>query len=130
MDGVELMTNDYSIGLGTVFTSYMHEAEWLKLSYPDREIAMLNAVILPNEETAPGLTKLTAADIETGVEELEYTKTDTTERGDKFVLSAESDDEHQIFVSFEGIRTSLNGRMTVRVNNGKVRKTAIDTVND
>lgn len=131
VDGVELMTNRYSMGLGSMFDKYMRESEWLELSYPDREIAMLRAIVIPDDQDAPkGMTEIRGEDVETGVEEIEYTKKITTEKGDKFILSAENDDKHQIMVTFKNIRTSENSRMTVRVNNGTVKKTAINTIND
>ena len=46
--GVEILKNKYSLGLGCTFTDYMTESEWLELDYHDREQALLECVVLPD----------------------------------------------------------------------------------
>lgn len=46
--GVDILKNKYSLGLGCTFSSYMTENEWLELDYNDREQALLECVILPD----------------------------------------------------------------------------------
>lgn len=47
--GVSILKNKYSLGLGCTFDSYMTESEWLALDYPDREQALMQCVILPDD---------------------------------------------------------------------------------
>ena len=131
VDGVELTENRYSIGLGCVFTEYMRMSEWLKLSYAEREIAMMRAAVIDDAQRAPsGMKELKASSLKSGVEEIDYEETARNSKGDKLTISAENDGRHQIILSFKNIRTNKNGRLTVRVNNGTVRKSAVNTIKD
>lgn len=47
--GVDILQNKYSIGLGCTFNSYITESEWLTLDYPDREQALLECVVVPDD---------------------------------------------------------------------------------
>ena len=47
-EGVEILRNKYSIGLGCTFDSYITETELETLSYPDREQALMEHVVLPD----------------------------------------------------------------------------------
>lgn len=48
--GVEILKNKYSIGIGCTFDSYITESEWMQLDYPDREQALMQHIILPDDE--------------------------------------------------------------------------------
>ena len=63
--GVDILQNKYSIGLGCTFDSYITETEWKKLDYPDREQALMECVVIP-DETDTGLTHLDAQTISSG----------------------------------------------------------------
>lgn len=128
---VELMKNKYDIGLGCMFGKYMRMSEWLKLSYADREIAMLDAVVIPDDQDAPeGTEEVKAEDLKTGVTEAEYKVSDMNRRGTKFTISCENDDDHALIISFKNVRSSSNGRVTIHVDNGRIRKTAVNTLKD
>lgn len=46
--GVEILKNKNALGLGCTFSSYINESEWKTLSYPDREQALMECVVLPD----------------------------------------------------------------------------------
>ncbi len=45
---INILKNKYSMGLGCTFDSYITETEWFKLDYPDREQALMQCIILPD----------------------------------------------------------------------------------
>lgn len=47
--GVDILKNKYSLGLGCTFSSYMSECEWLSLNEADQEQALMECVILPDD---------------------------------------------------------------------------------
>lgn len=47
--GVDILQNKYSIGLGCTFRQYITESEWETMDYADREQALLECVVLPDE---------------------------------------------------------------------------------
>lgn len=78
--GVEILKNKYSIGMGCTFNSYITESEWMQLDYPDREQALMQHVILPdNEETS--LTHADSKSISSGVLKADYHITHSTNIG-------------------------------------------------
>lgn len=44
--GVDILQNKYSLGLGCWFDSYITESEWMQLDYPDREQALMECVVV------------------------------------------------------------------------------------
>lgn len=127
-EGIELLKNKYDIGIGCLFTKYMREEEWMKLTYPERELAMLEAVVIKDGQTPPiGLTEIEAADLKGTVKELDKK---VNEMGWVVDLSAQNDGKHQLILSFENIRSSINGRMTLTADNGKLYRTVINTIRD
>lgn len=151
IDGVDILKNKYSIGLGTLYESYIAESEVEKLNYAEREQAMLQAMVLPDEDAEKlareetGLTMLTAQDIETNVQEIpwtiksgkhakvdERTKTITVDKAQgSFTLNMEKAENCQLLVSFEGLKKQGkrgDEEFTVYVKKGDIKKAATDTI--
>ena len=129
IDGVDVLKNKYFIGLGCVFSNYMRESEWLKLSYAERELALLNAVVLADDTAAPkGMTELKANSMDFGVTEIPYEVKKQTE--DKIRISAENDDNHQVLLSFKNISAEKTKGFTVRFDNGVVQKAVRNTIDN
>lgn len=59
--GVDILKNEKAMGLGCTFDSYITESEWEQLDYPDREQALMQCVVLPDDMD----TALRQLDIET-----------------------------------------------------------------
>ncbi len=126
--GIQLLRNRKSIGLGCVFSKYMREEEWMKLSYPEREIAMLEAVVIPKDQDAPAdMEELHAKDVKGIVGEIPY-EIDST--ADTVFLRGKNDGEHQVILSIENLRNSENWRNFITVDYGSLTKYAINTIGD
>lgn len=50
INGIDIMQNRYSIGLGSVYTSYIPQSEFMKLDYLDREQALMQSAVIPDKE--------------------------------------------------------------------------------
>lgn len=69
--GVDILKNRYSMGLGCTFDSYITESEWEKLDYPDREQALMQCVVLP-DDTDTLLRHLDTKDIRSGAQKASF----------------------------------------------------------
>lgn len=76
-DGVMILKNKYSIGLGTGFDSYITQAEFEKLSRLEREQALLQAAVVSEADTedTEGLTEMKASDIDIDITDIPFTVT-------------------------------------------------------
>ncbi len=127
-DGIELLRNKYDIGIGCLFTKYIREKEWMKLNYAERELAMLEAVVIKDGSTAPaGLTEVKADDFTGIVKEM---KKKVDEEGWVVRIRAKNDGEHQVLLTFKDIHSSVNGRMTMTAQGKILQKTVINTIRD
>lgn len=99
-DGVDILKNKYSIGLGCTFQSYITESEWKTLSYADREQALMECVVLP-DDTKTQLKHMSLSEIRSGAKSLSYQVVDTD--------NLQQTDHH----SFE--ITKSNGSMEINV---------------
>ncbi|MBR2547354.1 MAG: YfhO family protein [Eubacterium sp.] len=127
-EGIELLQNKYNIGIGCLFTRYISEAEWMKLNYAERELAMLEAVVIADGQTPPsGLKEMKASDFNGIVKKL---KRKVKENGWEVDIKAENDGKHQVLLSFENIHSSVNGRMTLTAQNSILTKSVINTIGD
>lgn len=52
-DGVEILKAKHSLGLGCVFGSYITEKEFMQLDYVDREQALMEYVVIPEDISVP-----------------------------------------------------------------------------
>lgn len=69
--GINILKNKYSIGLGCAYDTYITETEWLKLDYPDREQALMQCIILP-DNTETSLTHADYHNISSGSQKAAY----------------------------------------------------------
>lgn len=79
VDGVEVFRNKYDSGLGFCYDKYISESEFLKLSRLEREQALLQALVLEDEECKadnPG-KEITADEVETDIENVDYEMADS-----------------------------------------------------
>ena len=101
IDGVEVLENEHCIGLGTTFSKYISESEWMEYPALVRDQILLQAAVVSDEtaekldaltqvgaseeldadtqatstEKSAGLTHATAADLTTNIEEVDATVT-------------------------------------------------------
>ena len=125
LDGVDVFKSRYDSSLGFLYDKFMTESEFAKLSRLEREQALLQALVVPDEEAdgMDGTKMVTAADIETDVTEVPYdiiSLNGITKDGDSYiveeedanmVLFAEPAQNCQLVVSFDNLRrVSDDGR--------------------
>ena len=130
IDGVEVLKNKYNIGPGCMFDAYIRRSEWEKLSFADREYAMLMGIIVPDDEEMPdGIRELMASDIKTGVKEVPY-EISANKNNTKFVINCENDDEHQLLMTFENVQAAGESFIRLNVHNDNMRKNITNTRGD
>lgn len=69
--GVDILKNEYAMGLGCTFDSYITESEWGQLDYPDREQALMQCVVLPDGMNTT-LRHLDTEEIRSGVQKAAF----------------------------------------------------------
>lgn len=148
---VDILKNKYSIGIGTLYDSYMTQSEAEQLNYAEREQAMLQTLILPDED-AQKLRESGSDMKEKKLEELEITayeipcsinsgkngKVNTEEKTitakkwkSGFTLEMERVENCQLLVSFEGLKKEGKRgeeEFTVYVKKKGIKKAASDTI--
>ena len=130
IDGIDVLKNRYNIGIGCAFDKYMRRSEWEKLSYADREMAMLMAAIVPDDKIVPrGMAELKADEIKTGVKEIPY-KIYSNEEKTQFVITADNDDDHQLLLSFENVQAAGDYLFEITVKNDNVQKIIVNSRGD
>ena len=74
LDGVKVFKSRYDSSLGFLYDKFMTETEFGKLSRLEREQALMQALVVPDEEAADldETKQVTAADIETDVRDVPY----------------------------------------------------------
>ena len=128
IDGVDVLKNRYNIGIGCMFTQYMYKSEWLKLDYVERELAMLDAVILPDGQKAPaGMSELKASDTDYAVRKVHYKKDG---KGRRFRLIVDTTKDEQVILSMKNYQNSAKDRMKAVFYYSTVHKVAVKTEND
>lgn len=151
IDGVEVLKNKYSIGIGTLYDSYISESELENMNYGEREQAMLQTIVLPDEEAwelakeNPGARRITEEELETNVAELSCrlkkgrnTKLDrknkkitTSKKNGNLRLRIGEAKNCQLLVSFEGLKKlGKDGEeeFTVYIKKKGIKKAATDTI--
>ncbi len=118
LDGVNVYKSRYDSSLGFLYGKFMTESEFGKLSRLEREQALMQALVVPDEEAADldETKQVTAADIETDIKDVPYriiTHEDITIDGNTFIveeddanilLFAEPAEDCQLVVSFDNLR--------------------------
>lgn len=130
IEGIDILKNRYFIGIGCAFSSYIREREWLKLSYADREAAMLMAVVVPDDEIMPsGMKEMAASDIDSGITECKYT-IKRKKNGNKLIISADNDDDHQLLLSMINVKVAGNDPFELHVENDAISKSVTNSRGD
>ena len=124
IDGVDILKNKYSIGLGTLYSQYITESELEKYSYLEREQVMLQAAVIPDEQesTVRGIKHAAREELVTDVRELDYKISDmdnidmdnvgnmTVYNNDgSFMIELPKTTNSQIVVSFENLVRDKSG---------------------
>ncbi len=140
IDGVNVFRSRYDSSLGFVYDKFLPESEFLKLSRLEREQALLQAVVIPDDEME-GLDetrKVSAADIETDITDIPYEIVATeglTVDGNTIIAEQEDASltinvsnvtDSQLIVSFDDLRR-LNdsgqsvGDFKIKASNSKLK---------
>jgi uncharacterized membrane protein YfhO len=118
LDGVNVFKSRYDSSLGFLYDKFMTETEFSKLSRLEREQALMQALVVPDEEAAEmdETKQVSAEDIETDIADIQYTVTaydGMTQDGDSLVaekenagmtIYVESVENSQLVVSFDNLR--------------------------
>ena len=118
LDGVHVFKSRYDSSLGFLYDKFLTETEFGKLSRLEREQALMQALVVPDEEAAEmdETKQITAADIETDITELDYkilSVDGITRDGNTFIaenddasilLFADPAENSQVVVSFDNLR--------------------------
>lgn len=140
LDGVNVFRSKYDSSLGFVYDKFLPESEFLKLTRLEREQALLQAVVVPDEDV-PDLDetkKVSAADIETDITDVPYTIVEMeglTVDGNSiiagqddasFTIRVDGVTDSQLIVSFDDLRR-LNeagesvGDFKIKASNSKLK---------
>lgn len=78
IDGIDILQNKYDIGMGTMYTKYITESELEQYTYLEREQAILQAAVVPDEEAGnmTGIKHAAESDIKTNIKKIEYAVSD------------------------------------------------------
>ena len=78
IDGVDILQNHYDIGMGTMYAKYITETELKRYTYLEREQAILQAAVIPDDETGKvtDIEHASENDIKTDIKKIEYTVSD------------------------------------------------------
>lgn len=139
--GVEILKNKNALGLGCTFSSYISESEWQTLSYPDREQALMECVILPDSASS-NLKHRDASTISSGSQSVSYhfVKSSAMKSGKKSLqrkqtfkedgnfkvtkkagsVTLQLDEElpgHEIYLLFDNLKRKPDSIKTYKMNN-------------
>jgi uncharacterized membrane protein YfhO len=115
IDGVNVFKNKHDVSLGYVYDRYITESDFDQLDRLEREQVLLQAAVLPDDEDAEGLERVSPSDIETAVKDIPYEITATdgadiedgkivTDKDDaSFTISIGDVENSQLVVSFDGL---------------------------
>ena len=118
LDGVHVFKSRYDSSLGFLYDKFLTETEFGKLSRLEREQALMQALVVPDEEAADldETKQITAEDIETDIQEVPYkiiAHENITVEGNtlivgeddaSIILFTEPADKCQLVVSFDNLR--------------------------
>lgn len=149
LDGVRVFKSRYDSSLGFVYDKYILESEFEKLSRLEREQALLQALVVPDdeEEIMDESMKLSAADIETEITDISYEIVTTDEavvEGNRIITDGDDSSvtihvdgvkDAQMVVSFDNLRRlSADGRdigdFKLKCRNEKLRAEASNGKNN
>lgn len=124
IDGIDILQNKYSIGLGTLYRQYITESELEEYSYLEREQVMLQAAVIPDDQAdkLSGIKHADIDDMETDVREMacsisDMKNIDLDEDGrmtvynddGSFMIDLPETKNSQIIVSFDNLVREKSG---------------------
>ena len=140
IDGVNVFKNKYDAGLGFVYDRYMTRSEFEKLNRLEREQALLQAVVVPDDSAkALHIKEIKAADVETDIQPVEYEIADTngltidgnTIKAEKedasFAIDVKNAPPGQLFISFDDLikgSGETSGSFKLKCKNERVSESA------
>ena len=118
LDGVNVFKSRYDSSLGFLYDKFMTETEFGKLSRLEREQALMQALVVPDEEAAEmdETKQITAADIETDIKDVPFeiiSLNGIQKDGDSYIVTEEDANmtiyageaqNCQLVVSFDNLR--------------------------
>lgn len=137
IDGVNVFRNKYDTGLGFAYDKCIRESEFLKLSRLEREQALLQAAVIPDDEKEK-VEEIKAADIETDVTDVPYeivSQNGMEVSGNRILTSAENASmdikvdgisDSQVIVSFNNLHRTGSNDITIICQNEKLSQTAMN----
>lgn len=120
LDGVRVFRSKYDVSLGYVFDKYMSESEFEKLGYAEREQALLQAAVLPDDRDIPSLSSMKADDIRTAVRDVKFEVAESDgavlnddnivvdKIGGSVTLKAEDVENSQLLLSITGLLRNVS----------------------
>ena len=137
LDGVNVFKNKYDTGIGFAYDKCIKESQFLKLSRLEREQALLQAVVIPDEEETTVET-IKAKDIETDIEDIPYeivatdgaiieeNKIIATKEDSSFTISVSGVSDSQLIVSFDNLIHMGSSDIDLSCSNYKVFQMAMN----
>lgn len=138
IDGVNIFKSRYDVSLGFAYDKFISESEFLKLNRPEREQAMLQAAVIPDEiyNKTHDITEEKAEDIETSVTNLNYTISNcdgisinnnefiVEKDNASFCINTDRASNSQILFSLDNCTRNEGGSFRIYCSNENIRKTA------
>ncbi|MBQ8007620.1 MAG: YfhO family protein [Lachnospiraceae bacterium] len=115
IDGVRVFKSKYDVSLGYVFDQYISVSELEKLGYAEREQALLQAVVMPDDKDLAFTHRIKSDDIQTAVKDIGYSiaesdgailKDDSivvNKAGGSITLELDDVDDSQLEVAITGL---------------------------
>jgi len=115
IDGVNVFKSKYDVSLGYTYDKYMTESDFEALGRLEREQALMQAAVVPDDQEITGAERIGPEDIETSVRQIGYniSETDGAVIGDgqivaendgaSFVLDVDEVSDCQLVVSIDGL---------------------------
>ena len=125
LDGVAVQKSKYNIGIGGTYDKYIYRSQWEKLSYANRELAMLRAVVLPDGKKVPKtMTETKAENYEDLSTEIKYKK---EQKEGKTIISANCPPDREVLLTVKNVSSDKEGLIRVRAEYGDIMKIAKNT---
>ncbi len=137
IDGIDILENKYSIGLGSLYSQYITESELKKYPYLEREQVMLQAAVVPDDQAGKikGVKHAGKDDLKTDVREIDYDISDvrdidmdkegsmTVHNNDgSIIIDLPEIKNAQIVVSFDNLVREKSGyKYNLELNDGEPR---------
>lgn len=144
IDGVQVLKNKYCLGLGATYDMYIKESEFMNIPVVDREMALLQAAVVPDQyaDTLGDLKEIKASDVGTTAKVSEYTTSKVKNvklKGNKIVggtakgsvqINIEPKKNRHVWVMAKGVNpTTSKDKFKLNASTVGIDKIAIDAVN-